>query len=87
MDEGEFRRLLLLFPVVRSRDYHTESEKSKESTSKSAESEALKEWHDAWDEGEKKDMEKETRDGHGMLKLHSSTRHVLLFGVELVATP
>ncbi|XP_004291532.1 PREDICTED: uncharacterized protein LOC101309697 [Fragaria vesca subsp. vesca] len=64
MDEGEFRRLLLLFPVVRSRDYHAESEKSKESTSKSAESEALKEWHDAWDDGEKKDMEKETRDGH-----------------------
>ncbi|KAM5584920.1 hypothetical protein ABKV19_004344 [Rosa sericea] len=59
MDEAEFRRLLLLFPVVRSRDYHAESEQSRESTSKSAESLA-----DAWDEGEKKDVEKETRDEH-----------------------
>ncbi|KAM5584921.1 hypothetical protein ABKV19_004344 [Rosa sericea] len=64
MDEAEFRRLLLLFPVVRSRDYHAESEQSRESTSKSAESLALKEWQDAWDEGEKKDVEKETRDEH-----------------------
>ncbi|XP_050369407.1 uncharacterized protein LOC126787596 isoform X4 [Argentina anserina] len=57
MDEAEFRRLLLLFPVVRSRDYHAESEKCRESTSKTADSEA-----DAWDEGENKDMEKETDD-------------------------
>ncbi|XP_050369405.1 uncharacterized protein LOC126787596 isoform X2 [Argentina anserina] len=62
MDEAEFRRLLLLFPVVRSRDYHAESEKCRESTSKTADSEALKEWQDAWDEGENKDMEKETDD-------------------------
>ncbi|EXB37187.1 hypothetical protein L484_013552 [Morus notabilis] len=38
MDENEFRRLLDLFPVVRSRDF------------------VLKEWHDAWDHGDNKQV-------------------------------
>ncbi|CAN6695282.1 unnamed protein product [Malus baccata var. baccata] len=50
MDDDEFRRILDLFPIVRSRDYHGESEQSRESTSKSPQHEALKEWQDAWDE-------------------------------------
>ncbi|XP_040993682.1 uncharacterized protein LOC121240334 isoform X2 [Juglans microcarpa x Juglans regia] len=56
MDEVEFRRLLDLFPVVRSRDYHVELEASRESTSRSSQSE-IKEWQDAWDEGNKKEVE------------------------------
>ncbi|KAG6629806.1 hypothetical protein I3843_14G111300 [Carya illinoinensis] len=51
MDEVEFRRLLDLFPIVRSRDYHVELEASRESTSRSSQSEVIKEWQDAWDEG------------------------------------
>ncbi|XP_034222228.1 uncharacterized protein LOC117632769 isoform X2 [Prunus dulcis] len=47
MDEAEFRRLLDLFPIVRSRDYH------------------VKEWQDAWDEGDKKEVEKQGLDQHG----------------------
>ncbi|XP_022985668.1 uncharacterized protein LOC111483657 isoform X1 [Cucurbita maxima] len=53
MDESEFRRLLQLFPVVRSRDYHAESELSRQSTSKSSKSE-LSEWQEAWKEDGKK---------------------------------
>ncbi|XP_062148975.1 uncharacterized protein LOC133857687 isoform X2 [Alnus glutinosa] len=56
MDEIEFRRLLALFPIVRSRDYHVESEASRESTSKSTQKE-IKEWQDAWDEGDTRDVE------------------------------
>ncbi|KAH7560782.1 hypothetical protein JRO89_XS10G0101100 [Xanthoceras sorbifolium] len=51
MDENEFRRLLDLFPVVRSRDYQFELDSSRQSTSQSAQNEQLKEWQDAWDEG------------------------------------
>ncbi|XP_028798663.1 uncharacterized protein LOC114754080 isoform X2 [Neltuma alba] len=51
MDEAEFRRVLQLFPVVRSRDYCAESG-SRQSTSRSAQDE-LKEWQDAWDGGER----------------------------------
>ncbi|KAL6276621.1 hypothetical protein ACE6H2_020222 [Prunus campanulata] len=65
MDEAEFRRLLDLFPIVRSRDYHAELEQSKESTSKSAQYEEVKEWQDAWDEGDKKEVEKQGLDQHG----------------------
>ncbi|CAL9000384.1 unnamed protein product [Prunus brigantina] len=123
MDEAEFRRLLDLFPIVRSRDYHAgelssvlyflescsfqlerpderlwklesydcrltdepslpvfsschmiwkvkepwkaELEQSKESTSKSAQHEEVKEWQDAWDEGDKKEVEKQGLDQHG----------------------
>ncbi|XP_035546347.1 uncharacterized protein LOC109004032 isoform X2 [Juglans regia] len=55
MDEVEFRRLLDLFPVVRSRDYRVELEASRESTSRSSQSE-IKEWQDAWDEGNKNEV-------------------------------
>ncbi|KAK9984489.1 hypothetical protein SO802_034014, partial [Lithocarpus litseifolius] len=55
MDELEFQKLLDLFPVVRSRDYHAESEASRESTS--MQNEAVKEWQSAWDEGDKKEVE------------------------------
>ncbi|KAK9274339.1 hypothetical protein L1049_019153 [Liquidambar formosana] len=36
MDEHEFRRVLDLFPIIRSRDYHADSELSRQSTSQSA---------------------------------------------------
>ncbi|KAJ7964961.1 Octanoyltransferase [Quillaja saponaria] len=63
MDEAEFQRILQLFPVVRSRDYNAESESSRQSTSRSAEDE-LKEWQDAWDEGDKKEVENQGIDPH-----------------------
>ncbi|KAK4419644.1 hypothetical protein Salat_2377300 [Sesamum alatum] len=47
MDESEFRQLLDLFPVVRSRDYHADWESSRQST-RSGPSEEVNEWHDAW---------------------------------------
>ncbi|MBA0558112.1 hypothetical protein Goshw_001633 [Gossypium schwendimanii] len=40
MDEQEFRRLLDLFPVVRSGDYHAESASSRQAASCSASNEA-----------------------------------------------
>ncbi|XP_004140184.1 uncharacterized protein LOC101203554 [Cucumis sativus] len=53
MDEFEFHRLLQLFPVVRSRDYHAETELSRQSTSKSPKSE-INERQEPWNEdGEK----------------------------------
>ncbi|BBN68215.1 hypothetical protein Prudu_336S000100 [Prunus dulcis] len=82
MDEAEFRRLLDLFPIVRSRGYHAELEQSKESTSKSAQYEEVKEWQDAWDEGDKKEVEKQGLDQHGAfwekLKLVAERKAVLL---------
>ncbi|XP_044460831.1 uncharacterized protein LOC123192367 [Mangifera indica] len=54
MDETEFRRLLDLFPVVRSRDYEAESDTSRQLISFS---QKLNEWQDAWDEEDKKQME------------------------------
>ncbi|GMH07616.1 hypothetical protein Nepgr_009456 [Nepenthes gracilis] len=53
MDEQEFQRLLNLFPVVRSRNYHADSESSSLATSLPAKDE-VKEWQNAWDEGDKK---------------------------------
>ncbi|CAN6557353.1 unnamed protein product [Malus baccata var. baccata] len=64
MDDAEFRRLLDLFPIVRSRDYRAESEQCRESTSKSAQHEEHKEWQDAWDEGDKIEVEKQGLDEH-----------------------
>ncbi|XP_044479855.1 uncharacterized protein LOC123206713 [Mangifera indica] len=57
MDETEFRRLLDLFPVVRSRDYQAELDTSRQLISFSAQDEKLNEWQDAWDEEDKKQME------------------------------
>ncbi|XP_062172526.1 uncharacterized protein LOC133878053 isoform X2 [Alnus glutinosa] len=56
MDEVEFRRLLDLFPIVRARDYHVESDASRESTSNPTQHE-INEWQDAWDEGDKREVE------------------------------
>ncbi|KAJ4980028.1 hypothetical protein NE237_010808 [Protea cynaroides] len=57
MDEQEFRRILGLFPVVRSRDYCAGSELPRQhSTSHSARDE-LTEWQDAWTEEDKKGSE------------------------------
>ncbi|XP_031274822.1 uncharacterized protein LOC116133251 isoform X1 [Pistacia vera] len=57
MDEMEFRRLLDLFPVVRSRDYQAELDSSRQSTSLSAQDEKVNEWEDAWNEEDKKQMD------------------------------
>ncbi|KAK3032367.1 hypothetical protein RJ639_037085 [Escallonia herrerae] len=46
MDEVEFQRILDLFPVVRSPDYH------------------LKEWQDAWDVEDKKEIKIQGIDHH-----------------------
>ncbi|XP_021901758.1 uncharacterized protein LOC110817500 [Carica papaya] len=59
MDEQEFRRLLELFPVVRSRDYCVESDSQRQSTSRSKQNEEMKEWQDAWSDGDKKEVIKE----------------------------
>ncbi|XP_028944536.1 uncharacterized protein [Malus domestica] len=65
MDDAEFGRLLDFFPIVRSRDYRAESEQCRESTSKSAQHEEHKEWQDAWDEGDKIEVEKQGLEEHG----------------------
>uniref|UniRef100_A0A2N9FXW4 Uncharacterized protein n=1 Tax=Fagus sylvatica TaxID=28930 RepID=A0A2N9FXW4_FAGSY len=58
MDEFEFRRILEQFPIIRSPAYHAESEASRESSSKSVQNEAvMKEWQNAWDEGDQKEVE------------------------------
>ncbi|XP_022752429.1 uncharacterized protein LOC111301201 [Durio zibethinus] len=64
MDEQEFRRVLDLFPVVRSRDYHAELDSSRQSTSRSASNKALKDWQDAWHDVEGKEMENQGIDLH-----------------------
>ncbi|XP_022153065.1 uncharacterized protein LOC111020658 [Momordica charantia] len=53
MDEFEFRRLLHLFPVVRSRDFHAETDLCGESASKSPKCE-VGGWQDAWNEDKEK---------------------------------
>ncbi|KAA8544632.1 hypothetical protein F0562_022644 [Nyssa sinensis] len=63
MDELEFRRLLDLFPIVRSRDYLADSESSRQSTSHSEQNE-VKEWQDAWNEGNRKEIEIQGMDQH-----------------------
>ncbi|GMY15991.1 hypothetical protein FCV25MIE_11230 [Fagus crenata] len=58
MDEFEFRRILEQFPIIRSPAYHAESEASRESSSKSVQNEAvMKDWQNAWDEGDQKEVE------------------------------
>ncbi|XXG52872.1 hypothetical protein AAC387_Pa03g1075 [Persea americana] len=56
MDEDEFKRLLDLFPVVRSRDYQADFKSSKGSTSHSEKNEVT-EWQDAWGEADEKETE------------------------------
>ncbi|KAK4741962.1 hypothetical protein SAY87_025550 [Trapa incisa] len=57
MEEQEFRRVLNLFPVVRSRDYIMEEESSRRSTSQSRQDDEAREWQDAWGDGEPKGSE------------------------------
>ncbi|KAF3439475.1 hypothetical protein FNV43_RR17753 [Rhamnella rubrinervis] len=64
MDEVEFRRILDLFPVVRSRDFVGESESSRQSTYTTTHNEELKEWQDAWNEGDNKGFESQGLDHH-----------------------
>ncbi|CAN6483225.1 unnamed protein product [Victoria cruziana] len=52
MDGAEFRRLLDLFPVVRSRSYCADDDASKASTSLEAREEVAR-WQKAWGEVEK----------------------------------
>ncbi|XP_054819265.1 uncharacterized protein LOC129318490 isoform X2 [Prosopis cineraria] len=53
MDEAEFRRVLQLFPVVRSRDYCAESGPRQSTSSSRSAQDELKEWQDAWDGGDR----------------------------------
>ncbi|GAV62149.1 hypothetical protein CFOL_v3_05673 [Cephalotus follicularis] len=63
MDEEEFCSLLELFPVVRPRDYHIDLDPSKQSTSRAAENE-IANWQNAWEEGDKRNVENERVDPH-----------------------
>ncbi|GMQ00959.1 hypothetical protein CsSME_00047795 [Camellia sinensis var. sinensis] len=57
MDELEFQRILNLFPVVRPRDYHADSESStRQSTVQPPPNEERKEWQDAWDGSDEKEI-------------------------------
>lgn len=62
MDEQEFRCILDLFPVVRSRDYHIELDPSKQSTSRSLPEPTVKQWQDAWEEGDRKEIQNQAID-------------------------
>ncbi|KAJ9146596.1 hypothetical protein P3X46_028838 [Hevea brasiliensis] len=66
MDEEEFRRLLDLFPVVRPRDYHIDFDLSRQSTSRSLQDEAAKNWLDSWEEqeGDEKETSNQAIDLH-----------------------
>ncbi|AED91781.2 octanoyltransferase [Arabidopsis thaliana] len=57
MDDQEFRSLLDLFPVVRSRDHRAELDSSKQSTSQSVVDREVSEWHDAPTVAEPKDLQ------------------------------
>ncbi|XP_010908943.1 uncharacterized protein [Elaeis guineensis] len=59
MDEREFRRLLDLFPVVRSRNYCADSEPSRGSTSHSPQDEVA-DWRNARNEMDEKDVSEGT---------------------------
>ncbi|XVF69438.1 hypothetical protein PTKIN_Ptkin11bG0081600 [Pterospermum kingtungense] len=62
MDEGEFRRLPDLFPVVRPRHHHVELDSSRQSTSRSALNKPLKDSQDARHEGERKEKQNQGLD-------------------------
>ncbi|KAI4386206.1 hypothetical protein MLD38_004158 [Melastoma candidum] len=59
MEEREFKRVLALFPVVRSRDFRADQDSSGQSTSGSLHDDAVQEWHDTWDQGDKNEQSKE----------------------------
>ncbi|GLU18922.1 hypothetical protein SLE2022_351980 [Rubroshorea leprosula] len=64
MDEQEFRRILEHFPVVRSRHYRAESDSSRQSTSRSTQNKAIRDWQDAWNDRERKEMNNQDIDLH-----------------------
>ncbi|KAI4340477.1 hypothetical protein MLD38_025307 [Melastoma candidum] len=64
MDEREFKRILALFPVVRSRDFCADQDSSGGSTSHSVHDDPVEEWHDAWDNGDKNDQNNEGIDAN-----------------------
>ncbi|PIN26141.1 hypothetical protein CDL12_01119 [Handroanthus impetiginosus] len=61
MDETEFRQLLDLFPVVRSRDYHADLDSSSQ-LSRPGPSEEVKEWQNAWNSEDQRDIEVSAKD-------------------------
>ncbi|KAG9454891.1 hypothetical protein H6P81_007795 [Aristolochia fimbriata] len=61
MDEQEFRRLLDLFPVVRTRDYCAEPQRPRELTSHSVPYE-VDSWQDAWAEDDMREYEVQRTD-------------------------
>ncbi|KAG8388929.1 hypothetical protein BUALT_Bualt02G0176400 [Buddleja alternifolia] len=74
MDESEFRQLLELFPVVRSRDYHAELDSSSSrQLSQPAQNREVNEWQDAWNTEDKRGKEISGNNNHeafwGKLKL------------------
>ncbi|XP_010491981.1 PREDICTED: uncharacterized protein LOC104769463 [Camelina sativa] len=57
MDDQEFRSLLDLFPVVRSRDHRADLDSSRQPTSQSVVDREVSEWHDAPSIAEPKDLQ------------------------------
>ncbi|WOH15227.1 hypothetical protein DCAR_0934764 [Daucus carota subsp. sativus] len=57
MEKHEFRQILELFPIVRSRNYRADSESSTQATSRSIQNEQVDDWQDAWDSESNKDID------------------------------
>jgi len=70
MEDEQFRSLLNLFPVVRSRDYCAENEASNKTSTPSERDQQLMEWHDAWDELDAQENAAERSDREDPFWLH-----------------
>ncbi|XP_043703494.1 uncharacterized protein LOC122653652 isoform X1 [Telopea speciosissima] len=57
MDDQEFRRILDVFPIVRSRDYCADSELPRHQSASHSARDELTEWQNAWSEEDKKGTE------------------------------
>ncbi|XP_043718793.1 uncharacterized protein LOC122666788 [Telopea speciosissima] len=57
MDEQEFRRILDLFPIIRSRDYCADSELPRQHLPSHSARDELTEWQNAWSEEGRKGTE------------------------------
>uniref|UniRef100_A0A175YGM7 Uncharacterized protein n=1 Tax=Daucus carota subsp. sativus TaxID=79200 RepID=A0A175YGM7_DAUCS len=66
MEKHEFRQILELFPIVRSRNYRADSESSTQATSRSIQNEQVDDWQDAWDSESNKDIDIKGIEEHGM---------------------
>ncbi|KAL8156520.1 uncharacterized protein LOC141668661 isoform X2 [Apium graveolens] len=64
MEEYEFRQILHLFPVVRSRNYRADSETSARETSRTIQNEQVDDWQDAWDSESNKDIDINRNEEH-----------------------